>query len=398
MIQGFERDDMKKKKHGHKGNGFIVTASALLTAAGFLAAATRARAEDSVYLPIVMPVTGFMSVEGGSQRNGALMAAEKAPPGLKVEAPVFDTGTSATGAASALDKALSSKPAIGASTTVFGTEMVAMLPVSLEYKVPLLTISGLSRLTESGNPYIFRFLPNDREIKVAHARYVVEKLKKAKIALIGDTTAYGQGGFKLLQDYFAKLKVTPVLAESVEPTTKDMSSLLAKIKDSGADVLVVHTVAAPMALFIKQARAGGVALPVVTSSSLVEPTSTALFEPAELNNTCAETPSAPEARGDAVIKEWADAYKARFGIEPDGLALGQYDGVTMALSLIAKGAKTPAALIEALNTSSFKGVAMTYKSNGKGDMAHDADIVCWDGTSRIPKVVTHYAGSELMLQ
>jgi branched-chain amino acid transport system substrate-binding protein len=397
MNRRFKRDPMKKKKRYRHASGFIAASSVSLIAAGFFAAA-QVRAEDSVYLPIVMPVTGFMSVEGGSQRNGALMAAEKAPSGLKVDSPVFDTGTSATGAASALDKALSSKPAIGASTTVFGTEMVAMLPVSLEYKVPLLTISGLSRLTESGNPYIFRFLPNDREIKVAHARYVAETLKKSKIALIGDTTAYGQNGFKLLQDYFAKLKMTPVLAESVEPTTKDMSSLLAKIKDSGADVLVVHTVAAPMALFIKQARAGGVALPVVTSSSLVEPTSTALFEPAELNSTCAETPSAPEARSNAEIKAWADAYKARFGIEPDGLALGQYDGVTMALSLIAKGAKTPAALIEALNTSTFKGIAMTYKSNGKGDMSHDADIVCWDGTSRIPKIVAHYAGTELLLQ
>jgi branched-chain amino acid transport system substrate-binding protein len=371
-------------------------AALLITFEGSVAGGNGALAADA-YMPIIMPVTGFMSVEGGSQRNGALMAAERPPTGLKVESPVFDTGTSATGAASALDKALSAKSAVAASTTVFGTEMVAMLPVSLEYKVPLLTISGLSRLTESGNPYIFRFLPNDREIKVAHARYVIEQLKKTKIALIGDTTAYGQNGFKLLQDYFAKLKVTPVLADSVEPTTKDMSSLLAKVKDSGADVLVVHTVAAPMALLIKQARAAGVALPVVTSSSLVEPTSTALFEPAELNNTCAETPSAPEARANPEVKEWADAYKARFGIEPDGLALGQYDGVMMALSLIAKGANTPSALIEALNTSTYKGVAMTYKSNGKGDLAHDADIVCWDGTSRIPKIVAHYAGNELLL-
>jgi branched-chain amino acid transport system substrate-binding protein len=354
------------------------------------------RAADA-YMPIIMPITGFMSVEGGSQRNGALMAVEGAPSGLKVESPVFDTGTSATGAASALDKALSTKPALAASTSIFGTEMVAMLPVSLEYKVPLLTISGLSRLTESGNPYIFRFLPNDREIKVAHARYVVEKLKKAKVALIGDTTAYGQGGFKLLQEYFGKLKVTPVLAESVEPVTKDMSSLLSKVKDSGADVLVVHTVAAPMALFIKQARAAGIDLPVVTSSSLVEPTSTALFDPIELKNTCAETPSAPEARANPEIKAWADTYKTRFGLEPDGLALGQYDGVMMALSLISKGATTPAALIQALNAGTNKGVAMTYKSNGKGDMAHDADIVCWDGTSRIPKVVAHYAGAELLL-
>jgi branched-chain amino acid transport system substrate-binding protein len=156
---------------------------------GLLAAVpVSARAAD-VYLPIVVPVTGFMSVAGGSQRNGAVMAAQNAPSGLKVEAPVFDTGTSASGAATALDKALSDKPALAASASVFGTETVAMVPVSADYKVPLLTISGLSKLTESGNKYVFRFLPNDREIKVAHARYVVDTLKAKKIALIGDTTA-----------------------------------------------------------------------------------------------------------------------------------------------------------------------------------------------------------------
>ena len=356
-----------------------------------------AQAADA-YLPIVMPITGFLSVEGGSQRNGAVMAVEQAPAGLKVEAPVFDTGTSATGAATALDKALSAKTALAAATSVFGTEMVAMVPVATEYKVPLLTISGLAKLTEAGNPYVFRFLPNDREIKVAHARYVVEVLKKSKPALIGDTTAYGQGGFKLLQEDFDKLKTKLVMADSVEPDAKDMSSTLAKVKASGADALIIHTVAQPMALLIKQARAAGMDLTIVTSSSLVEPTATALFEPAELNNTCAETPSAPEARATPGIKAWADAYKARFKLEPDGLALGQYDAVMMAMSVIAKGATTAEAVAKALNETSYQGVAMSYKSNGHGDMAHDADIVCWDGSSRIPKVVEHYAGDGLMLK
>ena len=41
---------------------------------------------------------------------------------------------------------------------------------------------------------------------------------------------------------------------------------------------------------------------------------------------------------------------------------------------------------------------MTYKSNGKGDLSHDAEIVCWDGTSRIPKVVAHYAGADMVLK
>src|SRR2546422_3989991 len=115
-----------------------------------LAATSGAYAAD-YYMPIVMPITGFLSVEGGSQRNGAVMALENAPGGLKVEYPVFDTGTSATGAASALDKALSSKKVIAVATSVFGTEMVAMMPVAAEYKVPLITISGLSRITESSN-------------------------------------------------------------------------------------------------------------------------------------------------------------------------------------------------------------------------------------------------------
>jgi branched-chain amino acid transport system substrate-binding protein len=357
-----------------------------------------ANAADA-YLPIVMPITGFLSVEGGSQRNGAVMALEQAPGGMKVDFPVFDTGTSATGAATALDKALSSQKAIAAAVTVFGTEMVAMMPIAAEYKVPLLTISGLAKITESGNPYIFRFLPNDREIKVAHARYIVEVMKKTKIALISDTTAYGQGGFALLQEDFGKLGAKPVFEDnSIAPDTKDMSPLLAKVKASGADVIALHSVSTPMTLITKQLKSSGLNIPIVNSSSIVEPTATALFEPAELAGVCAETPSAPEARPTPTIKAWADAYLKRFNLEPDGLALGQYDGVMMALTLMAKGAKTPEELRAALQKETYQGVAMTYKSNGHGDLSHDADIVCWDGTTRIPKIVAHYAGEQLILK
>jgi branched-chain amino acid transport system substrate-binding protein len=113
----------------------ISTRAAVGLGLALTAAPVSARAADA-YLPIVVLVTGFMSVAGGSQRNGAVMAAQNAPSGLKVEAPVFDTGTSASGAATALDKALSDKPALAASASVFGTETVAMVPVSADYKVP----------------------------------------------------------------------------------------------------------------------------------------------------------------------------------------------------------------------------------------------------------------------
>lgn len=352
-----------------------------------------------VYLPIVMPITGFLSVEGASQRNGAVMAIEDAPKGVTVKFEIFDTGTSATGAATALERALNSGKAVAVPSTVFGTEMVAMAPIALEYKVPLITISGLAKLTESGNDYIYRFLPSDREIKVAQVHYAIKVLGKTKPALITDNTAYGQGGKVHMEEILQKMGVNPAYQEEIAFNQKDMTALIDKITRAGADVIFLHMVSHPMALVVKQARALGIDLPIVTSSSMVAPTATALVEPSDLAGVCGETPSAPEAAATDKIKEWADRYRARFGVEPDGLALAQYDGVAMALHLVAtKNVSTAEEMRAALSSSTYEGIAKTYKSNGHGNMAHDADVVCYDGSSRIPTVARHYTPEELMMK
>ena len=358
-----------------------------------------AASADEVYLPIVMPITGFLSVEGASQRNGAVMAIEDAPAGVNIRYEIFDTGTSATGAATALERALNSGDAVAVPSTVFGTEMVAMAPIAQEYEVPLLTISGLTKLTHSGNPYIFRFLPNDGEIKVAQVHYAIEEMGRRKPALITDNTAYGQGGRAHMVEILEKMGVPIAYQEEIAFNQQDMTPLVDKIQRSEADVIFLHMVSHPMALIVKQARALGVDLPIVTSSSMVAPTATALVEPADLAGVCGETPSAPEAGGTPRIQEWADRYRERFGVEPDGLALAQYDGVAMAIDLIAKsGVTTAEQMREALASGTYEGVAKTYKSDGNGDMAHDADVVCYDGTSRIPTVARHYSPDELILK
>jgi branched-chain amino acid transport system substrate-binding protein len=62
----------------------------------------------------------------------------------------------------------------------------------------------------------------------------------------------------------------------------------------------------------------------------------------------------------------------------------------MVLDAVAKGAKTAEAVTAALARTTYQGVAMTYKSDGKGNMAHSEVIVCYDGSSRVPKVVKRY--------
>ena len=103
-----------------------------------------------------------------------------------------------------------------------------------------------------------------------------------------------------------------------------------------------------------------------------------------LNHVGVATPS---------IENSLELYRAMFNAEPDAYALGQYDGTLMALDAIAKGATTGEALAKALAGGTYQGLAMTYKSDGKGNMAHSAAIICYDGLSRLPKVVMRYRPS-----
>ncbi len=289
----------------------------------------------------------------------------------------------------ALEKALGDKP-IAVIASMLGTQMLAMLPVAAENKVPLITISGTAKITELGNPWVFRFFPGDNVVKVAHARYVVEALGKTRPAIIYQSNAYGQSGLQYLTKSFAQLGVTPVFSEGVDVAIKDLLPVLSKAKAAGADVIVSHLHAPSTALLVKQAAFAGIDLPIVSGSAMATPATAALLDPIELQGICAESASVPIAPDSPDGERFLNAYRKAYGIDPDAYALAQYDGTAMVLHAIAAGARTPDALRGALAAESYKGIAMTYRSDGAGNMAHSAIIVCYDGTSRTPRIVKRY--------
>jgi branched-chain amino acid transport system substrate-binding protein len=273
---------------------------------------------------------------------------------------------------------------------MLGTQMLAMLPVAAENKVPLITISGTAKITELGNPWVFRFFPGDNVVKVAHARYVVEALGKTRPAIIYQSNAYGQSGLQYLTKSFAQLGVTPVFSEGVDVAIKDLLPVLSKAKAAGADVIVSHLHAPSTALLVKQAAFAGIDLPIVSGSAMATPATAALLDPIELQGICAESASVPIAPDSPDGERFLNEYRKTYGIDPDAYALAQYDGTAMVLHAIAAGARTPDAVRGALAAESYKGIAMTYRSDGAGNMAHSAIIVCYDGTSRTPRIVKRY--------
>jgi len=368
---------------------YLLRPSLVVLSASLLALPMAGHAQSEINIPVLVPVTGFLALEGTSQRNGALLAIKNAPNSVKIKSEVSDTGASPEGATTALERSLARGKVTAVAASMLGPQMLAMLPIALENKIPLATVSGTASITEKGNPYVFRFFPGDAVAKNAHVRYVLEELKMKRVAIVYQTTAYGQGGHGHIVDLLKKAGLTPVMEEALDVTVKDMSAAIGKVKAARPDVVMLHLHGGPSALFIKQAAAAKLNLPIVAGSGVAQPSTAALLDPAELKGICAETNAVPLAGGGSDMANFLAQYRAEFRSEPDGFAVGQYDATNMIINAAMKGAKTPEDMRKALSENTYKGLAMTYKSDGKGNMANSAMIICY-GDNRTPQIAKRY--------
>ncbi|RSF07839.1 ABC transporter substrate-binding protein [Achromobacter aegrifaciens] len=126
--------------------------------------------------------------------------------------------------------------------------MLAWLHIVQQKKVP--TISPSATATEITNRYgkepanyVFRVSMRDLDQIPLLAAYAAKATKNKKIAIIADTTGYGQQGAKDAAHVLSLYGITPVANEKFGPKDTDMSSQLNKIKAAGADTVIVYALA-----------------------------------------------------------------------------------------------------------------------------------------------------------
>lgn len=110
--------------------------------------------------------------------------------------------------------------------------------------VPVATATDITkRYANEPQNYIFRVSMVDREQVALLMAYAVKASKAKKIAFIADTTGFGQQGTKDLTEVLALHGMKPVAVEKFGPKDTDMTSQLAKIRDAGADTVIVYGLA-----------------------------------------------------------------------------------------------------------------------------------------------------------
>src|SRR5476651_2847128 len=186
-------------------------ATKLIAASLLVAVAAGARAEDKVIkIGGLFPMSGPGSYFGAQDKQGVELALEQLNKaginGYKFEVQYEDSSCSPLPATQAAKRLLDQfKPDV-----VIGEECsdatLAVMPVMEQAKVPLLNAgSSAIKITDPGNPWTFRIMPNEVMQGVNIAENAYKRLNARSAVLLFENTNAGIGNANVFAETFTKL-------------------------------------------------------------------------------------------------------------------------------------------------------------------------------------------------
>jgi branched-chain amino acid transport system substrate-binding protein len=106
-------------------------------------------------------------------------------------------------------------------------------------------------MSPAADNYMFRVSIVDRQQVAALMAYVKKNSASKVVGLMAETTGYGQGGLKDMEEIAALQGIKPAAIERFAVGDTDMTSQLNKLKSAGVDTVVVWAQGTPIAQLIR---------------------------------------------------------------------------------------------------------------------------------------------------
>ena len=247
-------------------SGLAIAAATTMALGVVVSSPASAAKKTSVTLAFQGPLTGPDAQLGQDQLPGAEYAIalyNAKNPAVKINMIKADSQCDGTVAANIAPGVAANKAVIGVIGTSCSGEARNSFPA---YKAAGLTMVAPSAsavdLTDrksksNGFPVFHRVVANDSFQGPALAKYVARGVKSPKYYLVDDQSPYGAPLIKNDVTPTAKKIGTIVGTDSVAQKTADWSSVVAKVKSSGANIVVFGGYDYDAAPFVKALRDGG---------------------------------------------------------------------------------------------------------------------------------------------
>ena len=382
----------------------LVTLLAIVVVAG-LAGAPAAQ-QPPIKVGLAAAVSGGSAASGEAIKRGLAIAIDEVNArggllgGRKLELVVRDDeGNPQKGVTIARELVEREKVA-----AVFGglhtTVALAQVPVWHELATPYVgTWAAGTNITRNGRKpnFVFRVSANDDEVDKFLVRYATERIKRGKPGLLLENTAWGQSNEAGLTKWFGERGMKPVGIEKFNWNDPDMSPQLLRLRQGGADVVMLVANAPEGAQVVKSKAKVGWDVPIVSHWGISGGRFAELTGELSDGVVFVQTYSffgKQNARGEGVLK----ALREKYGVKgpedvtaPVGTA-NAYDALHLVALAIEQAKSTEGAKVrDALEDLKvdYAGLIKTYQRPFTPDQ-HDAlterdyIMVVWKGGKIVP--------------
>ena len=346
------------RKHG------LATA---LGALGLLAGVTLAPAQDkTIKIGGLFPMSGPGAYFGAQDKQGIELALEQINKegvnGYKLAIQYEDSSCAPLPASQAAKRLIDQyKPDV-----ILGEECsdatLAVMPIIEQAKIPMINAgSSALKITDPGNPYTFRIMPNEVMQGVDIATQAYNKLNARTAVLLYENTNAGIGNAKVFKETFEKLGGKIVADIGFGRDVNDFTAIATRVAGAGkADVIPTYTLEG-QGLKITQALAqagvvkggGGSAIQLGTiwlpfgfeqkaGKAALGYVRIVQFDPTDPRD---------------MVKNFVASFKAKYNADPTHINAHAYDQIMLIADVVKRGAKDAQSIRDMLaQTRDFRGV------------------------------------------
>ncbi len=346
-----------------KQHVLAVSALSLIASVAFGAANAQ---DKTIKIGALFPMSGPGAYFGAQDKQGVELALEQLNKdgvnGYKFTVQYEDSACSPLPASQAAKRLIDQyKPDV-----IIGEECsdatLAIMPIVEQAKIPMINAgSSALKVTDPGNPYTFRIMPNEVMQGVDIATQAYNKLNARTAVLLYENTNAGIGNAKVFKDTFEKLGGKIIADIGFGRDVNDFTSIATRVAGAGkADVIPTYTLEG-QGLKITQALAQAGVVKGGGGSAIQLGTIWLPFGFEQKVGKAAEgyvrivqfDPTDPRD----MVKNFVSAFKAKFNADPTHLNAHAYDQIMLIADVVKRGGKDAQTIRDTLaQTKNFVGV------------------------------------------
>ncbi len=329
--------------------------------------------KEPVKIGFMGPMTGpgtadlLLAAKGGELAVAQQNAAGGICGGRPVEIVMEDDKADPKEAANVASKLAGDASILSVAHGWNSSAVLAAAPIFNEAGLPQVDYFGVAPSIREAGPYTFRVIPTGELMAKYLAKWIVSDDGFKKVASFYENTDYGKGLFDVFAAEVKALGGEVVASEAVLMDQKDFSAIIAKFKAAGPDAVMFFGQYEAAAFWAKQAPDIGLDVPFYGSDGIFAPELIVLGGDA-VNGVRSVSAYTVDSKI-AFVADFVEAFREKFGTDPNNGAGYVYDTFLVMLEALDKGGCTREGAKDYMTTSikDVQGVTGIITFDEEGD-------------------------------